>query len=82
MRWKLTDGFPTNESSDLKGMCFLYVSHPDVVVGWIIEARMRGCGGNDRRQMRRQLFRGRPLVKSRVRPAPHGNFAVAKRLFC
>src|SRR5262249_36759028 len=72
MRWKLTDGFPTNESSNLKAVCFLsilcrvtacereplhVVGHPDVVVGRIIETRMRCGSGNDRRQMWRKFFR-------------------------
>src|SRR4030095_16934899 len=32
--------------------------------------------------MWREFFRRCPLIKSRVRPAPHRYFAVAKWLFC
>src|SRR5262245_9508522 len=56
------------------------VSRPDVVVGGIIEPRMRGGRWNDRRQMWRKFFRRGPLIKSRVRAAPHGDLAIAKRL--
>src|SRR5262249_51826724 len=41
---------------------------------------MRSGGGNNRRQMWRKFFRGGPLVESRVRSAPHRDFAVAERL--
>src|SRR4029453_11727832 len=39
------------------------VSHPDVVVGRIVQARMRG-GGHDRRQMRRKFLRRSPLIEA------------------
>src|SRR5438552_18281121 len=43
---------------------------------------MSGCGRNNRRQVWRKFFRGRPLIESRVGTAPHRDLAVAVRLFC
>src|SRR5215831_5455992 len=56
------------------------VSHPDVVVRWIIDAGMSGSSGNDGRQMRRKFLRGRPLIETRIRSAPHRDLAVTERL--
>jgi hypothetical protein len=58
------------------------VTHSYVVGGWIIQAGMRGGSGHDRRQMSRKFFCRCPLIEARVRPAPHGHFAVRKRLLC
>src|SRR5207248_8807168 len=41
---------------------------------------MRSCGRNDRGQMRRKFFRGRPLSESGILTAPHRDFPIAKRL--
>ncbi len=56
------------------------VGFADVIERWIIKRRMRGCGRDNRGQMRRQLFRGRPLIETGIRTAPHRDFPVAKRL--
>src|SRR5215469_17100620 len=56
------------------------VSHSDVIVRWVIQTGMRGGSGHDRRQMRRKFLRRCPLIEARIRPAPHGHFAVTKRL--
>src|SRR5882724_12569736 len=58
------------------------VSHPDVVVGWIIQAGMRGCSRHDCRQMRRKFLRRCPLIEARIGTAPHGHFAVTEWLLC
>ncbi len=42
-----------------------------------------GCAaaaGNDRRQVWRKFFRRGPLVEAGIRPAPHGDLAVAEQL--
>src|SRR5215469_11915730 len=41
---------------------------------------MRGSSGYDRCEMRRKLLGRSPLIEARIRPAPHGNLAVTKRL--
>ena len=56
------------------------ISHPDVVVRWIIEAGMRGGGRNNGRQVRREFLRRCPLIEARIRTAPHGDLAIAKWL--
>src|SRR5580765_1864469 len=56
------------------------VSHPDVVVGWIIQAGMRGGSGDDRRQRRWKFLRRCPLIEPRVRTAPHRHFTVTEWL--
>src|SRR5258705_2304760 len=56
------------------------VSHPDVVVGWIIQTGMRGGSRHDRSQMRRKFLRRCPLIEARIRTAPHGHFAVTEWL--
>src|SRR6478672_4278249 len=56
------------------------VSHPDVVVGWIIQAGMRGGSGHNRRQRRWKFFRCCPLIEPRVRTAPHRHFTVTEWL--
>ena len=56
------------------------VSHADIVVEGIVKAGMRGCRGNDCRQMWRKFLRRRPLIKSCIRAAPHGNSAITKWL--
>src|SRR6478752_1947015 len=56
------------------------VTHPDVAVEWKIQTGMRCGSGNDRRQMRWKFLRRCPLIKPRVRTAPHGHFAVTEWL--
>ena len=56
------------------------VKESDVVEARIIVGRMRGRGRNDRGQMRWKFFRGRPLIESGIRAAPHRDFPIAKRL--
>src|SRR6478752_6378452 len=56
------------------------VSHPDVVVGWIIQAGMRGRSGDDRRQRRWKFLRRCPLIEPRVRTAPHRHVTVTEWL--
>ena len=46
-----------------------------IIVGW-----MRGRSWNNRRQMHRKFLGRRPLIKPRIRPAPHCHFSVTKRL--
>ena len=46
-----------------------------IIVGW-----MRGRSWNNRRQMHRKFLGCRPLIKPRIRPAPHCHFSVTKRL--
>src|SRR4030095_15209802 len=58
------------------------VGYTDVLGRRIIETGMSGCSGDDRREVRREFFRCRPLIKSRVGTTPHRNLAVAVRLFC
>src|ERR1700730_6828393 len=57
------------------------ISQPNIIVGWVIEARMCSCRGNDCRQMWRKFLCRGPLIESRVRPAPHRDLAIAKRVF-
>ena len=66
---------PTGEREPLH-----IVSFADVVERGIIERGMRCSNRHDRRKMRGQFFGGRPLIKSRVRSAPHRDFAVAEWL--
>src|SRR5581483_179536 len=58
------------------------IGETDVFGGRIIETGMSRCSGNNCRQVRWEFFRRCPLIKPRVRTAPHRNFAVAIRLFC
>src|SRR4029453_17718776 len=73
----LLSGTTTGESVPLH-----VVGYTDVLGERIIESGMSGCSGDDRREMRWQFFSRCPLIKSRVRTAPHRDFAVAKWLFC
>src|SRR6266508_444889 len=73
----LLSGAATGESVPLH-----VVGYTDVLGRGIIETGMSGCSGDDRREVRREFFRCRPLIESRVRTAPHRNLAVAVRLFC
>src|SRR5262245_51443105 len=56
------------------------VRDADVVGRWKIQAGMRCGSGHNRSQMRRKFLRRRPLIKARIRTAPHGHFAVTEWL--
>src|SRR5580658_7486516 len=58
----------------------LDVGRENIVLERKIHTGMRRSSGDNRCEMRRKLFEDRPLIKSRIRPAPHRHFPVAIRL--
>src|SRR5438034_6519213 len=72
----LLSGTAAGESEPLQVIGFAHVINRDSQR----ERRMRGRDGDNRSKMRRQFFRSRPLIKSCVRSAPHGDFTVAEWL--
>src|SRR6266404_9038682 len=63
-----------------KGEPLRVIGFADVIEGGVIERRMRRRDRHDGGEVRRQFFRGRPLIEACVRTAPHCQLAVAKRL--
>src|SRR5262245_54315005 len=56
------------------------VRNADVVGRWKIQTGMRGGSWHDCHKMWRKFLRSCPLIKARIRTAPHGSFAVTEWL--